>query len=275
VNFKDHLTREVAGCEVLLAVIGPRWLDARDDKNQRRLDDPNDFVRIEISVALKRNIPIIPVLFEGAKVPDSAQLPEDLRELAFRNGLDVRHASFHSDMDRLVGALSRILEESPDNTGRASHTKAKLLVLPPRFKALEDQLEILGPPVIVWASISALTIVGQMYLNHWSTQEIRPWRDLIFPFGSNYAPLPVLLFLAISVGLPFTPIRQLRTSPPLARAVWIAFTSAPLAVCSAWIFGSTLTVEIWVLVVVGFHLIISFCQWHRVLQLDRRDKLGT
>src|SRR5262249_42413621 len=68
-NFSKVLHEEVAKCGVLLAVIGPDWSDARDEHGNRRLDDPNDFVRIEIAAALQRNIPVIPVLLEGARIP--------------------------------------------------------------------------------------------------------------------------------------------------------------------------------------------------------------
>ena len=80
----------VAKSDVLLAIIGPGWLEVRDDAGRRRLDDPHDFVRIEIATALKRNIPVIPILLESARVPKAAQLPDDLKELPQRNGLDAR-----------------------------------------------------------------------------------------------------------------------------------------------------------------------------------------
>jgi hypothetical protein len=112
VNFATVLRNEVAKCEVLLAVIGPRWLDARDEAGTRRLDDPQDFVRIEVGAALQRNIPVIPILLDGAKVPKANQLPKDLEELSMRNGLDVRHASFHNDIDRLVRSLKGQLSEA-------------------------------------------------------------------------------------------------------------------------------------------------------------------
>jgi TIR domain len=104
-NFSKVLHEEVAKCGVLLAVIGPNWPDARDEHGNRRLDDPNDFVRIEIAAALQRDIPVIPILLDGARIPKADQLPDDLKELASRNGLDVRHASFHTDMDRLIRGL--------------------------------------------------------------------------------------------------------------------------------------------------------------------------
>jgi TIR domain len=112
VNFVTALHEAVAKCEVLLAVIGPNWLEARDDSGARRLDDPNDFVRIEIAAALQRDIPVIPILLDGARVPKADELPRDLGELSMRNGLDVRHASFHNDIDRLVRNLKGQLGEA-------------------------------------------------------------------------------------------------------------------------------------------------------------------
>jgi hypothetical protein len=90
---------------VLLAVIGSNWLNVRDEQGNPRLDNPNDFVRLEMATALHRDIPVIPILLDGAKIPKTDQLPEDLKELALRNALDVRHASFHSDMNRLIQGL--------------------------------------------------------------------------------------------------------------------------------------------------------------------------
>jgi WD40 repeat protein len=104
-NFVKVLHEEVAKCGVLLAVIGPNWLDVRDEDGNRRLENPNDFVRIEIAAALQRGIPVIPILLDGARVPKPAQLPKELKELALRNGLDVHHASFHNDLDKLIRAL--------------------------------------------------------------------------------------------------------------------------------------------------------------------------
>jgi hypothetical protein len=104
-NFVEVLAEEITKCDALLAIIGPGWLDARDEKGQRRVENPDDFVRIEIGTALKRGIRVIPVLLEGSHVPKADQLPDDLKGLALRNGLDVRHASFSEDMERLIHGL--------------------------------------------------------------------------------------------------------------------------------------------------------------------------
>jgi TIR domain len=116
-NFSKVLHDEVAKCGVLLAVIGPNWLDARDEHGNRRLDNPNDFVRIEIGAALQRSIPVIPLLLDGAKIPKADELPEDLKELALRNGMEIRHASFQDDMNRLLRGLK---EEGVYVTGGAT-----------------------------------------------------------------------------------------------------------------------------------------------------------
>jgi hypothetical protein len=95
-NFVKRLNDEVAGCDVLLAVIGKQWIEIRDESGHRRIDNPNDFVRIEIGAALQRDIPLIPILLDGTKIPNAEMLPDDMKELAARSGLDVRHASFHT-----------------------------------------------------------------------------------------------------------------------------------------------------------------------------------
>src|SRR5262245_10860007 len=120
-NFSKVLHEEVAKCGVLLAMIGPNWLDARDEHGNRRLDDPNDFVRIEIAAALQRTIPVIPVLLEGAIIPKAAELPEDLKELSLRNGMEIRHASFQDDMNRLV----RGLKGQSDQAGAADGVQSQ------------------------------------------------------------------------------------------------------------------------------------------------------
>ena len=111
VDFRKVLDESVSQCQVFLAVIGDHWLTMRDQAGQLRLEDPADFVRIEIESALKRNIPIIPLLVGRAQMPKAEELPESLRDLAFRNGTPIRPApDFGADMDRLIRNLRRYLE---------------------------------------------------------------------------------------------------------------------------------------------------------------------
>ena len=95
---------------MLLAIIGKDWIDVKNDAGQRRLDDPSDFVRLETASALKRDIPVIPVLVHGAKMPRAEQLPDDLKELAYRNGVELTHARWRSDLELLIKALRRYVE---------------------------------------------------------------------------------------------------------------------------------------------------------------------
>jgi hypothetical protein len=110
-DFLEAIRTSVGSCEVLIAVIGKNWLIASDEKGRRRLDDPDDFVRLEIATALKRNIRVIPVLVDGALIPPSSELPDDLKLLVGRNMLEVKHNSFAADLGRLVAALERVLEK--------------------------------------------------------------------------------------------------------------------------------------------------------------------
>jgi formylglycine-generating enzyme required for sulfatase activity len=121
VNFVQVLGEEIAKCDALLAIIGPGWLDGRDENGNRRLDNPDDFVRIEIEAALKRGIPVIPILLEGTRVPKANQLPDGLKELALRNGIEIRHTSFHDDMERLVRGLKGV--QSPQNPDQATPSR--------------------------------------------------------------------------------------------------------------------------------------------------------
>jgi hypothetical protein len=109
-DFRKAIDHSVANCSVLLAVIGQEWLDAKDAEGRRRLDDPNDFVRIELASALRRDIPVVPVLVRAAKMPRADQLPDDLKELAYRNALELTHARWKSDVQVLISALRPILE---------------------------------------------------------------------------------------------------------------------------------------------------------------------
>jgi hypothetical protein len=106
VDFRQHIDKMVADCDVVLVIIGRRWLDVTDSAELRRLDQPGDFVRLEVEAALRRGIPVVPVLVDGASVPNESKLPSSLAELSYRNGLAVRYdPDFHPDMERLMRGL--------------------------------------------------------------------------------------------------------------------------------------------------------------------------
>lgn len=110
VDFRTHLQQGVGHCQVLVAVIGPTWLSVSDARGQRRLDNPEDWVRAEIEIALGRDIPVIPLLVGGASPPVADALPESLRDLTHRNCAQARpDPDFHHDMERLIQRLEEIV----------------------------------------------------------------------------------------------------------------------------------------------------------------------
>jgi hypothetical protein len=105
-DFRQHIHEMIQECNHVLVVIGRGWVDAKHPDHSLRLHDPRDFVRIEIEAALEKNIPIIPLLVGGAHMPVDVQLPDSIKELAFRNGIAIRpDPDFHHDMDRLIAGL--------------------------------------------------------------------------------------------------------------------------------------------------------------------------
>jgi len=122
-DFARVLESQVAQCDTLLAVIGKGWLDATDERGSRRLDDPDDFVRIEIESALKQGKRVIPVLVNEARMPRPDELPEALRPLARRNAVRLTHERFRSDLQGLVKALEpeEVAALRPDTIGAVAH----------------------------------------------------------------------------------------------------------------------------------------------------------
>lgn len=121
VDFAEEIFRAVAGCQVLLAIIGPTWLTATGERDRRRLDDPDDIVRLEVEAALAREVRVIPILVEGAVMPTRQDLPESLAGLARRNALIIRHESFRYDAGRLVRAIEGVLAVPGTVAGREVH----------------------------------------------------------------------------------------------------------------------------------------------------------
>jgi TIR domain/Sel1 repeat len=125
-DFVEVLSERVGNCDALVAVIGKDWLSSANRNGARRLEDPNDFVRIEIEAALARDIRVIPVLVEDATMPTTDELPESLKKLARRQGIEISHTRFDSDVERLNRALSLIeagLREQAEPSGGGSSSK--------------------------------------------------------------------------------------------------------------------------------------------------------
>lgn len=125
-DFRKVLREAVRRAEVVVVIIGPRWLKAIDAAGKRRLEDPNDFVRIEIESALEMGIPLIPVMVSNARMVSATDLPTTIQPLVFQNGLPVRpDPDFHRDIARLIGALENIVPGAGPAPAPASKPAAK------------------------------------------------------------------------------------------------------------------------------------------------------
>lgn len=108
VDFVHEITQAIVASDVLLAMIGPHWLSAADAQGRRRLELANDFIRLEIAVALSRDIRVIPVLVGGTAMPAADELPEDIRALAQRNAFELTDRRWDADVDQLTGILEKL-----------------------------------------------------------------------------------------------------------------------------------------------------------------------
>ena len=119
-DFVEVINNAVGSCDALLALIGKEWLTITNETGQRRLDNPQDFVRLEIEAALTRKVRVIPILVQGARMPRADQLPSSLAGLERRQALELSPSRFKSDADRLIKVLERTLTRKqvpPATTG--------------------------------------------------------------------------------------------------------------------------------------------------------------
>ena len=121
-DFGEHILRAVRSAFVLVALVGPRWL-ARDERDRRRIDDPEDWVRKEIAEALAVGVPVLPILVDDAPRLAAPDLPKDLADLAGKQYLRLHHRSAPDDLDRITREIVRIVTRrtSPAPAGRGDH----------------------------------------------------------------------------------------------------------------------------------------------------------
>src|SRR6185503_13924651 len=114
-DFTKVIHSQLKTCSVLLAVIGKHWLSAQKPRtNTRRIDDPNDYLRIEIVTALKNDsVLVIPILVGEAAMPTAEDLPEELAPLSYRNGFELRDSRWESDVNLLIKAIEKASGDAP------------------------------------------------------------------------------------------------------------------------------------------------------------------
>ncbi len=197
VDFVSRIETAVSNCNVLLAIIGQRWLSASDSEGQQRLEDPNDFVRLEIATALSKDIHVIPLLVEDAAIPKTAELPKNLHALVRRNGMEIGHTRFNTDVDLLIQGLETIFEARKSGLDREAaeaetgeftklkiddlgtkETRAPVVQVPDtkkQFSEPSDLFSRLTPFLkylfnrnrIVWISATIIFVLMAIVINIW------------------------------------------------------------------------------------------------------------
>lgn len=117
-DFTKAVVEAVSACGLLLVLVGKDWLSSADNNGRRRIDNPDDWVRIEIETALQRDIPVVPVLVDEAELPYADDLPPSLRPFVRRQAFRLSHAGFRAEVASLIEAVAKVFDTGPDRTGQ-------------------------------------------------------------------------------------------------------------------------------------------------------------
>jgi outer membrane lipoprotein SlyB len=187
-DFRKVIDQNVASCGVLLSIIGKGWVDAKDDAGRRRLDDPLDFVRLETASALKRDIVVIPVLVRGGQMPRAEQLPEDLTELAYRNGVELTHARWRSDVEVLIKALRAHVGNAEKESGSVDQSTSGSV----NQAAVAVRSPFLGR-ALVGGAVAIVVAAAAVWYQFFSPAFAISRVDTAEPFVANGKPYDVMV----------------------------------------------------------------------------------
>lgn len=159
-DYRLYLRDRLQACHVVVSVIGPTWLTVTDKDGNRRLDNPDDWVRIELESAFNRDLPVIPLLVRGARIPKEADLPEPIKPLAYRNAALARpDPDFEPDMERLIRQLEKSLKTINTTNTLTRAEQLKLEYLENKLEDLEKQL---GRVQKELSAVTDVTIEGRL-----------------------------------------------------------------------------------------------------------------
>jgi len=167
-DFRKAIEQNVGCCGVLLAMIGPEWATITGSDGARRLDNPTDYVRLEIATALARNVAVIPVLVHGAHMPPLEALPDDLKDLRYRNSVELTHARWNSDVALLVTALRSYVHVSKSQQTETVH--ATIPVQLPAPQAVQSSPKAKKSKAPLFAAIAVLLVLGIAAATYWLFQ---------------------------------------------------------------------------------------------------------
>jgi len=154
-DFVEQIENAVQSCDVLIAVIGKTWVNIQDEEGHRRLENPEDFVRVEIQAALERNIPVVPLLVGGAGMPKARDLPNPIAKLTRRHAMKMSDERFRADATRLIDQIQEYMTEETTEASREAEAPEKAWSLSPRgrFCMVKTGFGKIFPMITIWASI--------------------------------------------------------------------------------------------------------------------------
>jgi formylglycine-generating enzyme required for sulfatase activity len=123
-DFRSALQKTLESCDLMLVLIGKDWAEVKDADGRTRLENPGDFVRLEIEAALKRDIVVTPILVQGAHMPTPEHLPADIRDLVYRNGFELSHNRWESDVAEMIRRLDLDVSEAARQVERSASAAA-------------------------------------------------------------------------------------------------------------------------------------------------------
>lgn len=194
-DFREHIRASIEDSDVLMVVVGPRWMGG-SRHGHPRIHAETDYVRIEVEAALNRHIPVIPLLVGGADMPQPSQLPENIREFAYRNAVQIDSGrDFDHHMNGLIRATHKILLSTQTSAPAASTGPGPIegpkLQPMPAGSAVQSSVFI---PVVG----SVMTVIGLMHIAWFTSnlvsalaagvtqqmfQEVWTYADMSFGFG--------------------------------------------------------------------------------------------
>jgi hypothetical protein len=250
-DFREHVQAALAQNDILIAIIGPKWLGP-GKKNQLRINDENDPVRIEVETALKRRIPIVPILVAGANMPAPATLPVGLRELSFLNAAPLDSGrDFHQHMERLIRSMDRILQDKQDLSVALS-AELKSIPSPTGASDSTDPTGSTTKPSILWHSSKRLfsSLIMQFDNQNIERDFLNYYRDRYYGFGQAVAGFCIATWMGAGtvvtlsettelaltrfqymVGVPILLVTFSIGFTSLAKSLWQSYFSAFSLIC--------------------------------------------
>jgi Periplasmic binding protein/TIR domain len=221
-DFRVHIRETLLAGDVLLAIVGTRWLGQRTGECVR-MHEANDPVRVEIETALAQGLPVIPVLVDGAAMPMPDELPEALAQFCYRNAavVDIGR-DFHQHMDRLIRTIDRVLDAKTHAApASAAPEGARNAPMPAAMPAMAAPVP---PPRRRWMFVvgvavaaAAIVLLLALGITQWSGPSSAPGSaDLRTPFASPSGP-PVRIGLAAALSGPGEPLGR---EVALAMKIW-------------------------------------------------------